>query len=387
MSNNINPYDPIWYVNEALIQLEKSLGLAARVFRGVDKNPQQPGSTIQLRRPGTFTAADAPSVAQDIKPDSLQVSLNYWREVKFSLTDKEISYGGERIIEDHIRPAAVALADDIDTKLVALYKYVPYFNSVTLSSATVADVLAARRTLFTNRAPMSDLHFMVDGYLEEKLLGLAAFSQYQGAGQLGADTQMRGTLGTRYGFEFFSNQNVPSHLSGTSADVDGAVDYGSGTTGVYPVGATTVHIDGVTSGGTAKAGDIITFTGDSQAYAITADVTFTSGEGDVTIDPPLKKALDENQVCAIGFPSASGGTKTQNIAFHRNAFCLAMAPLPRTGDGLGARMAVQVDPVSQLALRSRIWYDGDTSKVLVALDCLYGVKCLDGNLAVRASAS
>lgn len=381
MSNTISPYDPIWYVNEALIQLEKSLGMAARVFRGVDKSPQQPGNTIQVRRPGTFTAQAAPSSAQDLKPESQQITLSNWREVKFSLDDKEINTASERIIEDHIRPAAVALADDIDQKLVALYKDVPWQNSVTLSSAGVTDITAARRVLFTNASPMNDLHLMVDPYLEEKFLSLAAFTQWQGAGQAGVDAQLRGSLGTKFGFEVFANQNVLSHTSDTVADLAGTVD------GINAIGSTSIAVSALTTAAALKAGDIVVFTGDPQPYTLASNVTASGGAATLTLTRGIKVATTATQVVTITLSGGSGTTKTMNMGFHRNAFCLAMAPLPMTGDGLGARMAVQVDPITGLALRSRVWYVGDTSKVYVALDCLYGVRTLDPNLAVRLAAA
>lgn len=382
MPNTINPYDPVWYVNEALLQLEKSLGMAARVYRGVDKSPQQPGSVIQLRRPGSFTAQDAPSSAQNLNPESLQVTLAYWREVKFALDDKEIATASERIIEDHIRPAAVALADDIDQKLCALYKGVPWQNAVTLSSAGVADITAARRALFNNKVPMSDLHLMIDGYLEEKFLALSAFSQWQGAGDAGVNTQMRGSLGQKFGFEVFSNQNVPSHTSATVADAAGTA------VGVNALGATTLAVTAFSANAALKAGDILAVAGDAQQYCVAADITLgASGEGSVTITPALKKATAGGEVVTLTLSGGSGTTKTMNLAFHRNFAVLAMAPLPMTGDGLGARMAVQVDPTTGLALRSRIFYVGDTSKVYVALDCLYGLRVIDPNMAVRLAAA
>ena len=383
MSNTINPYDPIFYANEALMQLEKSLGMAARVFRGYDKNEQQPGSTIQIRKPGTFTAQDAPSTAQDLNPTSTQITLDYWREVKFALTDKEINTAGERIITDHIRPAAVAIADDIDQKLAALYKNIPWATDVTVASAGVADILAARKTLFNNAVPMNDLHGMIDGNLEAAFLGLQAFSQFQGAGDTGVNTQLRGTLGTKFGIEWFANQNTPTHTSATVADLAGAVNNAAG----YAVGSTSVAVDGLSAAAALKAGDIVVFTGDSQQYALSADVTLDgTGAGTLSITPALKAALVDNQVATVQLSGGSGTTKTQNIVFHRNFAALAMAPLTTMARELGARVETVVDPITGLAIRSRIFYEGNNSKVFVALDVLYGVKVLDPNLAVRMRA-
>jgi len=44
-------------------------------------------------------------------------------------------------------------------------------------------------------------------------------------------------------------------------------------------------------------------------------------------------------------------------------------------------VATVSDPKTKLAMRSRIWYAPDTSSVKVALDVLYGVKCLDPNMS------
>jgi len=72
------------------------------------------------------------------------------------------------------------------------------------------------------------------------------------------------------------------------------------------------------------------------------------------------------------------------MAFHRNAFALATAPLSTMGNELGAKIATVYNEKNGLSLRSRIYYVGNSSEVHVALDILYGVKTLDPNLACRA---
>ena len=39
-----------------------------------------------------------------------------------------------------------------------------------------------------------------------------------------------------------------------------------------------------------------------------------------------------------------------------------MAPLTRIGDGLGARIETVVDPITNIALRSRIYYLGECER-------------------------
>lgn len=380
MANTLGVYNPVFYAQEALIQLEKALGMAGRVHRGIDDERRVfgKGETINIRKPSTFVAADAPSSSQDLATETVALTLAYWREVKFQLTDKELTFTGERIIDDHIRPAAYALADDIDQKLVALYKDIPwYFDIAADASHVVGDITGTRQVMFDNKVPLSDagnVHFMIDSKFEKGLLDLAAFSQNQGAGDQGITTQQRGSLGTKYGFEVFANQNVPFHTAGVCADPAGAMN------ATAAKGATTIVVKSVTIGGTAKAGDSLVIAGNTQRYAITADAT-ADGSGIITlsITPALVAEALEDAVVTIRVDSHRA-----NLAFHRNAFALAMAPLSEMGNELGAKIATITDPVTGLAIRARVFYIGDSSLVKVAYDILYGIKTLDPNLACRA---
>jgi hypothetical protein len=376
MPNTLSVYDPIFYAQEALIQLEKALGMAARVHRGYDKTPQDKGSTIEIPVPGTFSAQNAPSAAQDLAPSKATIVLNQWKEVKFKLSDKELTFTKEKIIDDHIRPAAYALADDIDNALNALYADVPWFIDVG-ATAAVADVVAMNKMLFDNKVPLADeamIHWEIDSDMYADLSANAAFSQWQGSGQAGADTQMSGQLGRRFGMNFFRNQNVKSHTPGVSADATGTA------TGAHAKGATAITVGAVTIGGTVKKGDSFSIAGQTQRYVFTADATADGGGSlnAVPIYPALAVALAGGEVVTISLDAHSA-----TLAFHRNAFALAMAPLSDIGNQLGARIATIADPITNLALRSRMYYVGDSSEVHVALDVLYGVKTLDGNLAAR----
>lgn len=374
MSNVLSVYDPLFYAQEAIIQLEKALGMSGRVHRGYDKAPQQKGSVISISRPSTFTAQNAPSNDQDILAGEVQISLDQWKEVKFALTDKELTFTQDKIINDHIRPAAYALADDIDQALTGLYKFIPWYK-VNSSPLAVADITGARKIMNVNAVPTDFRHLMLSPTQEEEALNLSAFSQHQGAGNEGVDTQMRGTLGMKFGFEVFMNQNVKTHTAGVAADATGAL------VGAHTKGGTTVAFDGVTAAGTFKAGDSFVIAGNTQRYVFTSATVTADGGGAVTatgIYPALVQDYDNDSVITIIVQSGD-----QGLAFHRNAFALAMAPLSEMGNELGAKIATVTDPVSGLSIRSRLFYMPDVSKVKVALDVLYGVKTLDGNLACR----
>jgi hypothetical protein len=250
------------------------------------------------------------------------------------------------------------------------------------ATPTVADVTNVRQKLFDNKVPLGDpnmVHYMVNGDLENGFLQLPAFAQNQGAGPVGVDTQLRGSLGQKYGMEIFANQNVQTHTSGVSADATGAVNNAAG----YAARTTTIALDAVTAAGTFKAGDTFVIAGNSQRYAITADATADGGGAVAALSftPGLAAAVADNAVITIDL---SGNAKAQNLAFHENAFALVMAPLPETGNGIGAKIASISDPKTRISIRSRLFYVGDSSTVYVALDILYGMKTLDPNKAVRA---
>lgn len=372
-------YNPTFYAQEALIQLENALGMASRVHMGFDAERKAfgKGDVIAISRPTSFTAQDAPSTAQDLNPDKIQLTLSNWREVKFKLTDKDLAFTTEKIIADHIRPAAYELANDIDKKLSLLYRSV---GNVYDFASTVAGIAAVKKKLFNQKVPLYDqanMHFMVDGGVEEALIQLAAFSQHQGAAGAGVSTQLTGNLGQRYGFNFFTNQNVQTHTT-TAFTISGTV----AVVGATAKGATSITIDAVTTlTGTAKAGDTFVIAGNTQRYAVTADATAAGNAITVSISPALVADTADNAV--VTWDQTDNG-KGQNLAFHKNAFALAMAPLSEMGNALGAQIATIQDPKTGLAIRSRVYYVGNSSEVHVALDVLYGVTCLDPNLAIRA---
>lgn len=377
MANTLGVYNPQFYAQESLINLEKALGMAARVHRGFDEERKtfNKGDTINIRRPSTLTVGDAPATAQDLTTQTVQLVLNQWREVKFKLTDKELAFTQERIITDHIRPAAYALADDIDQKLNALINDIPWFYDLA-STPAVGDLTGTRKIMMDNSVPFVDpsfMHYQVGTALEAGLLDLSAFTQQQGAGDVGVASQMRGQLGLKYGMNIFANQNVLSHTKGTCSTTDLL------TNGTPAVGATTMNVDAATVTGTLVPGDTFVIAGNTQRYAITNTTTAASNAfTGVTFVPGLVAAPGDGAAVTVSLDD-----HVMNCAFHRNAFAIATAPLSGMGNELGAKISTIQDPITGLSLRARIYYVGNSSEVHVALDVLYGVKTLDPNLGCR----
>jgi hypothetical protein len=371
-TNTLGNYNETFFAQEALIQLEKVMGMAGRVYRDYTTSPSVKGDTIQIRRPSYFTAQSAPSTDQNVATTAVSVQLSHWDEVKFSITDKDLSLTSDRLITDHIRPAAVALADKIDQNLITLYKDIPWVTTMSATPA-LADISAIRKVMFSNKVPLKDqdnLHFMIGGTEEAAFLNAMTVLQNQQASGL-----RDGSIGRLYGYDVWANQNTTTHTSGGAADAVGAL------TVATAVGGTTVTFNGVTASAAFNKGDVIVITGDPQQYVVQT-TTSADGTGLVTGLPVYPAISQVNNIGAVITLTTATG-KTQNLAFHRNAFALATAPLSDLGNQLGARIAVINDPITGISLRSRLFYDGDNSRVKVALDVLYGYVTLDGNLAVR----
>lgn len=97
----------------------------------------------------------------------------------------------------------------------------------------------------------------------------------------------------------------------------------------------------------------------------------------ITFVPPLVADYANNDVVTFSMDN-----HVANLAYHRNAFALAVAPLSDMVPGGQAFTAT--DPNSGLSVRASMQWLLSTKKLTVSLDILYGVQCLDLNMAVRA---
>lgn len=396
MPNVLGNYNVPLFANEALIQLRNALGLANRVHLGFDRERRTfgKGDTINIRRPAVFLAEDAPGTAQDVATESIAITLGSWKTVKFAVTDKEIAYATEIFVRDHIVPAAYALANKIDTDIATLIPTVPhaYLEPTGGTAATVSGITNTWRKMFDNKVPMDNealMHFMVGGKEWSDLMALAAFAQWQGAGQVGVDTQRTAQLGRKYGFEFFANQNRPTTAYANITDFAGA------TTAIVAKGATSMPVGSLGAAEVYKKGTILKMTSGTDIgseYAVTADVTMSGGAGTFVINPPARNAMGSGDTFSAATtqgeatPGQDNVTNNSNIAFHRDWAALAFARLPDYQEfpgQLGTQMFAVQDPITGIALRARFFYIGDTSKMYFALDTLYGYKELNADLASR----
>lgn len=398
MANVLGNYNPEFYANQALTQLFKALGMAGRVHRGAEEERNgagnQKGDTINLKRPTHFTAqthvAGTGTTAQDVVGENVQIVLNNHQEVKYKLTDRELAYTTDQIITDHITPAAYALADKIDQDLHVLGAKVGP-KAFLSGAASSTFITGPRKVLRNNEVPLDgNIHYLIDSGLEAAFLDLGIFHEARVTGEgSNQDALMNGTLGQRFGVEVFATQNADVPVSALSSTATASAGTGDTLLAVnnpsgYEANVSTIAVDSGTSVETLQIGDTFTVAGDPTVYILTANTTLAAGAGSLSFYPALRRNVADNAVVSFATLNAvEEAAHTRNLMFHKNAFALAFAPLPMTGDGSGAQIATVTDPITGLSVRARMFYDGNTATNFVALDALYGTQVLNGQLAVQ----
>lgn len=374
MPNALGNYSLISFAQKALKVLKNRNGMSQRVYRDYEADVTGKNAVINLRRPPTFVAQDAPSTKQDINTGTEAVTLDRWKEVKFPLSDKEDSTSdSDVLIDDAITGAVNAIGHEMDTYLQDFFLKVPYYVIPTAAALAFDDLAAVRESLFSRGVPMDDglLYGQVDGAMERKIISMLGAPINNGAGVDGA--RVRGAIGEIAGINWWANQNTKSFTTNQMTDV-------AGVAAATAVGSTTLSVSGVDAAGAILKGDTFSIAGHTRRYTVLANATASSGVAALQIFPKLEAATAGSEV--VTFHKMTGA-KVINGAFHRNAFGLVTAPLSTRGRELGAKIEVVTDAEARLAMRARMYYDGDESEVHVALDVLYGGVVLDERMAVR----
>jgi hypothetical protein len=268
------------------------------------------------------------------------------RGVMFSWTGSEqramdTGPGFLTIQQDQIAQAIRTLVNEMEADLAdAAYKGASraYGTAGTTPFATtLGDPAQIRKILDDNGAPSSDRHLIINTSAGAALRTLAQLTKVNEAG----DSSMlrQGTLLNIHDFNIRESAQVKIPTKGTGAS------YTTDTAG-YAIGATAITL--ITGTGTILAGDVITFTGDTNKYVVAVALT----AGVVTIAAPGLKAA----IAASAVAVTVGNTATQNCAFSRNALLLGtrLPDLPKEGDIAIDRETI-TDPRSNLSLELAVY--------------------------------
>lgn len=204
------------------------------------------------------------------------------------------------------------------------------------TAADMSDFAGVLRILEENGSPRTDLQLVLGhaaiGNLRGKQSGLFKVNE------AGSSDMLRNGMTDRImGMAIRHSDPIAQVTKGTGASYV--------TNGTFAVGANNIALD--TGSGTILAGDILTFTGDTNKYVANSALA----AGSLLIGKPgLQLAL------ADGVAATVGNNYTPNVAFARSAIVLATrAPaLPVNGDAADDVMSI-TDPVTGLSFEIAVY--------------------------------
>lgn len=324
------------------------------------------GDTIQVRKPVVLEAKEfnqtEGTAAQDIKEDSVPVKLDKIATVDVDVSAIEGATNINDLNRQFLEPAAVALAQKINSDGLYLYQDIPYIaGTAGTTPATLDDLAAAREALNRNKVPISPRYALWDTAADGKLVTVPAIVNAEKSGSTSALRE--GSLGRVMGLDNYMSQAVKKHTKGT---LSAAVKPKAATS----AGATALTLSASAVTGTLVKGDLLTILGDT--YVVTADAAAASNEITVGIYPALKRDVTTATVVAIT------DDHTANLAFHPSAFSFVTRPLVKP-----AGVESYVTSYNGVSLRVVKGYDMKYKKEMLSMDVLYGYKTMYPELAVR----
>ena len=371
---------------EALLILENNLVMANLVNRRYTSEfgSGRQGDSINIRRPTDFSVNDftdgsSSVTAQNIVELSQTLTLDKFSDVTFKVTSKEMSLSIDEFSNNIMKPAVVAMAQQIDSYILTVARDGSSGSAEVAAAGTVpsttSHLAAIVQRLNEQKAPMSGRNMVVSPKMQTSLFGIADFVQAH-IREDGGVALREASLGRFLGVDWWMDQNVPTHTAGTMRSDSNRAALAAN--GAADKGATSFKIDGANdSASTIVKGDIVRVThsasGKTYDYVATAASTNafnTSGGVALPIDPPLYEATTNDD--AVVFVHSATGLE-QNIAFVPDSVALVMVPLD---EPLGPGTDSSVVSHNGYSMRSTITYDHATKSDQVSIDCVYGAKVI-----------
>ena len=208
MANNILTPDII--AREALMVLRNNAVMANLVHRDYSEDfVGAVGDTITVRKPATFVANEYKGSisVQDATETAVPVVMDKHLDVSFAVTAKQMTMDIADFSKQLLVPAMQAFADKVDKLLIALESEATSRHAHASGVIAPADLIAARKFLTENAAPLADRRFVVGATAEADLLGNELFVSAEKIGDNG--TALReASLGRKFGMDCYVDQNI-----------------------------------------------------------------------------------------------------------------------------------------------------------------------------------
>jgi len=356
------------------------------------KNGYNAGDTIYVSKNARFisgTNADITSAIQDVKEEKVALTLNERRVTGIALTSAEIATEislkswAKRILD----PAMSEMAQKIEASFLDQACDATY-NSVGTAGSTVFDmdtILSAGQKIDENACPDLDNRFVLLNPAAQRSAVNANKGLFNNTTEIGKQ-YLKGRMGQGMGFEFLSNNLLPTHTNGN--DVVFEV-----RTTVSTEGQSTLVVEALTTTtGTVKKGTTFTIAGVNavhpitktdlgylQQFVVTADATADgSGYATLSVSPAFYTSASLGLQNITAFPvdgaaitpvGAASSALVKNLAYHKSAFRMVSVPLVTPS---GTDMAAQKTS-GGFTIRVIRDYDVLTDKLIMRLDFLGGI--------------
>lgn len=403
--------NPSIIAKEAVMILDNELQFAKSVYRGYEEeysknvNGYKVGTTISIRKPAQFTVRTGATAAiQDVTEGFTQLSINNQVGTDFKFTSSDLTLKIGDLSERVIKPQMVQIANKIDRDLAGLYTSVYNYTGVLGSTMNSFGSYAKAQQRMDEMAVPQDMRMSVVSPADywDTVSNLTSLFI-----QKSADPAYRkGSLGEVAGLDVMMSQNVNTFTAGTRTNgtVNGAnqeVTYSGSQANTY---TQTLSVTGLGASTTIAAGEVFIIANvfavnpvtkavlpyQQQFVVTTAATASAGGVASLTISPAIiTSGAFQTVRLASGTALPSGGAVTfaatastgysQNMAFHKNAFALAVVPMERPPGAVD----VARETYKGVSVRVIPYYDGINDVSSYRLDVLYGYSAIDPRLAVR----
>jgi hypothetical protein len=396
---------------EATLILENELQMAKCVHRAHEKefsnqiNGYTPGSTVTIKKPTDFTVrSGATASAQDVVEGSTSITVNQQKGIDFKFSSLELTLSIKELSERVIRPAMIQLANQVDLDLFSMYKNVPNWVGTPASAlSSFAGLARAAQRMDVTAVPQGDRTSMLS---PADYWGLTSAQTALYMQDVAKSAYRQGELGNLAGMNTMMSQNVPTHTTGPGGGTP--LINGASQNVLYSAAKDTNTQSLITDGWTAAAaarvvvGDVFTIAGvydvnpvtkatlpHLKQFVVTANGSSDgSGNLTMTISPAIissganqtvSAAPADNAALTFNLGAAASTGFAQNLAFHKNAFALAMVPMVTPPGSVDCSR----ESFNGISTRVIPYYDGTNDVSNWRLDILYGFKAIDPRLAVR----
>lgn len=364
---------------QGLLALRQNVVLPRLINTDLQDLAAQKGNIINVPIPSAIAARDVtPAVSYaanvDSAPTSVAVTLDFWKEAPFQMSDNDIVSAMDGVIPMQASEAIKALANAVDSYILG--KHVGIFGmagtpGTTPFNASLTMAATARKLLNRQLAPVDNRRAVLDPDAEANLLLNTQVLQFDQRGD--AEGIIQGSIGRKLGVDWYMDQNITSTYTPGTGWASGNI---ASTVG-GAIGDTTLNIINATASGSIKVGDIFTLTADTQArqYVIVTNATISlTVASAIKFYPPLLSAVATGAtLIVVSVPYVP------NLMFHRDAFAWASRRLSGVV-GVGDFQSV-ADPVSGIVLRLEL--SRQYKQTTFSYDVLGGANLVRRELAVK----